>query len=115
MKKPKRSTLKNKCDKLWSEAIRSRGVCQWCGAKNVRFEAAHIISRTYSKTRHNLFNGLCLCSSCHRRGHQFPTLFTELVIKIIGKEKLDELHTEAQRTDYKVDYDTVLCTLKEFV
>lgn len=113
MKKPTRKALKNKATKLWSEIVRSRAKCQWCGKTNVLFDAAHIISRTYSKTRCDLDNGLCLCKACHRKGHNFPTLFTELVISIIGQEKLDELHYEAQRTDYKVDYDTVLCTLKE--
>lgn len=112
MKKQKRSTLKNKCDKLWSEIIRSRDYCEWCGTKNVRFEAAHIISRTYSKTRHNLSNGLCLCSACHRKGHNFPTLFTQMVIKRIGVMKLEELHAEAQRTDYKVDYASIITSLK---
>lgn len=113
MKKQKRSTLKNKATKIASEIVRSRGYCEWCGARNVRFEAAHIISRTYSKTRCDLNNMLCLCSACHRKGHQFPTLFTELVIKIIGQEKLDELHAEAQRTDYKVDYGAIIADLKD--
>lgn len=108
MKKVKRSTLKNKATNLSAKLTRDRGYCQWCGARNVRFESAHIISRTYSKTRCDLKNLLCLCSACHRRGHQFPTLFTEMVIKVIGQEELDRLHTEAQRTDYKVDYEAVI-------
>jgi len=104
-KKEKRSTLKKKCDMLWGKLIRVRGRCEWCGRMNMRLEAAHIISRTYTKTRHDLFNGLCLCSGCHRKGHKFPTLFTEMVIEKLGQEKLNELHLKAMRSDYKVDYN----------
>lgn len=112
MKKKQLST-KKKCDKLWGEIIRSKGQCEWCGRMDMRLEAAHIISRTYSKTRHDLKNGLCLCSACHRKGHSFPTLFTEFVIQHIGQDELDRLHRQAQQTDYKVDYYDVLAALKE--
>jgi predicted DsbA family dithiol-disulfide isomerase len=112
-KKPKRKTLKNKCDKLWSLIIRMPRRCEWCGAGNRRFEAAHIVSRTYSKTRHWLMNGLCLCSSCHRKAHAMPTLFSQFVEDHLGKSALETIHREAQRTDYKVDYEQVLKGLKE--
>lgn len=110
-KRQSQKTLKNKCDKLWSQIIRSRGRCEWCGAygNGIRgnLEAAHIVSRTYAKTRHNLFNGICLDSACHRKAHALPTVFTGFVIELIGQEKLDELHRLAQDTSYKVDYAVV--------
>lgn len=59
--------LKNKCDKLWSEAIRTRdGECILCGKKD-GLAAHHWI---HSKAQGNLHrwdvkNGVTLCFACH--------------------------------------------------
>lgn len=60
-------TLKNKCDKLWSEAVRTRdGACVLCG-KTEGLSAHHWI---HSKAQGNLHrwdvkNGITLCFACH--------------------------------------------------
>lgn len=59
--------LKNKCDKLWSEAIRTRdGECVLCGRKDT-LQAHHWI---HSKAQGNMHrwdikNGVTLCYACH--------------------------------------------------
>lgn len=63
----KLKTLKNKCDKLWSEAVRTRdGSCVLCG-KTEGLNAHHWI---HSKAQGNLHrwdvkNGITLCFACH--------------------------------------------------
>jgi hypothetical protein len=42
-----------------------------------------------------------------------PTLFSQFVEDHLGKSALETIHREAQRTDYKVDYEQVLKGLKE--
>lgn len=60
-------TLKTKCDKLWSEAVRTRdGECVLCGRKDT-LNAHHWI---HSKAQGNwhrwdIRNGLALCYACH--------------------------------------------------
>lgn len=60
-------TLKHKCDKLWSEAIRTRdGECILCGRKDT-LQAHHWI---HSRAQGNLHrwdirNGVTLCYGCH--------------------------------------------------
>lgn len=59
--------LKNKCDKLWSEAVRTRdGACVLCG-KTEGLNAHHWI---HSKAQGNFHrwdvkNGITLCFACH--------------------------------------------------
>lgn len=59
--------LRNKCDKLWSEAVRLRdGACVLCGKKE-GLNAHHWI---HSKAQGNLHrwdikNGITLCMPCH--------------------------------------------------
>lgn len=60
-------SLKNKCDKLWSEAVRTRDVeCILCGKKDT-LQAHHWI---HSKAQGNMHrweikNGVTLCYACH--------------------------------------------------
>ncbi len=64
-KAQKRRAIINKCDKLWSELIRSVGKCEICGATE-KLQAHHLIDREYSQYRLDLDNGICLCAKCHR-------------------------------------------------
>jgi hypothetical protein len=60
-----------RCDKLFSEIVRSRGRCEarvaktCSGADPERLQCAHIISRRYNAVRWDEENALCLCSACH--------------------------------------------------
>jgi 5-methylcytosine-specific restriction endonuclease McrA len=104
MRKPSRTTLKNKLDKICSLIVRGRGICQRCG-KRENLQTAHIFGRTYLNTRWDLDNLLCLCPDCHINfAHKCPILFTEFVRKIRGEEKY-ELLKEKHNLIYKPTID----------
>lgn len=66
MSKRKTPTLSNQDDKF-SRLIRSRdGACRKCGTTE-HLQCAHIVSRTYLRTRHDPENAIALCRSCHVR------------------------------------------------
>lgn len=97
-KKPAVKTLRNKADKLWSQAVRQRdGVCRRCGRgpEEITLQAAHVISRRYKAIRWDLRNGIALCMGCHHWGHKQPVEFDWWVQELIGKETYESLREEA--------------------
>ena len=98
-KKTSRKTLRNKCDKLWGQAVRLRdkGVCQYeyCGkpANNPH----HIFTKGgHPVTRHDLDNGITLCAGHHLgTAHGKPQLFEKFVQKRMGQKKYDLLMVRA--------------------
>jgi hypothetical protein len=107
-----KKNIKKQCDKLWSEIIRSIGQCERCGRTDKKLEAAHIYSRRYANTRHDLENGICLCTGCHFWAHQNPVDFTHWIEERIGRDKLDDLREKKERVS-KVDYNLVVEHLKD--
>lgn len=92
MKKIKRSTVRNKLDKIVSEIVRARGYCMWCGNKTKSLlQCCHIYSRNNLQTRWYLNNLLCMCAGCHFKSHQNPIEFGELVKKCLSPEDYIEL------------------------
>ena len=87
--------MTNKLDKICSDLVRSRGICERCGpARYYEFsqlQCAHIYSRTYRNTRWDLKNLLSLCASCHFWGHKNPIEFADWVRDHIGQENWQEL------------------------
>ena len=77
-KKPKRSTLVKRLDRLFSAVIHKRdeGVCQMCGATSGRMNCSHIYSRRCSALRWDMTNAILKCVRCHKYGmlawHQSP-------------------------------------------
>lgn len=63
-KRPKRTRLKGRCDKLWSKVIRIIGHCEICGSEEF-LVAHHLLSRRFLAYRWELWNGICLCAGCH--------------------------------------------------
>ena len=53
------------CDTLYSQIVRSRGFCELCGRTDAQLHCHHLIARSATFFRHNLENGICLCSRCH--------------------------------------------------
>lgn len=107
-RKAKRSTQKNKCDRLFSLRIRARDkVCQKCGTPNL-LQCAHIFSRGYHSVRWDDRNAIALCAGCHKFYTHHPIEWEDFIVARIGQEAWDELRADAIRTDRKVDYDTVL-------
>lgn len=96
MKKETKTSLRNRCDRLFSLLIRGKNACEWCHRRDVRLETAHIVSRAVIKLRYEPLNALCLCSGCHRKAHSNPLLFTELVKKIKGEPEYKYLIRRSQ-------------------
>ena len=74
-KKPKKSTLKKKCDKLWSQIVRMKyPKCLKCGKPTQA--SHHIFGRRNLSVRFDIKNGIGLCHYCHtfspQSFHQSP-------------------------------------------
>jgi len=112
--KPKKSTLKTKCDKLWSEIIRSKGKCEVCGkpANNPH----HIIGRKNLTLRWGLRNGCLLCFQHHTGGnqsaHNDPLWFQDWMRKN-RKKDLNYLMLKRMELATKIDYEEILKELNE--
>lgn len=96
MRKPTKSSMTRKLDKLCSDLVRSRGICERCGpARYFEFsqlQCAHINSRAIRSTRWNLKNLLSLCPDCHINfAHKRPLAFADWVKGHIGEENYAEL------------------------
>jgi hypothetical protein len=80
-----RTAARNKCDRLFSEVVRSRGHCVRCGS--VQFlQCAHIVSRRYLGTRCDYLNALSLCRSCHVYFTHRPLEWEAWVSDFIGED-----------------------------
>ena len=117
MRKPTKTSLKRKLDKICSEIVRARGRCQRCGQRG-NLQTAHIFGRTYLNTRWSLDNLLCLCPDCHINfAHKQPILFAEFVKKLLGEDKynlLKEAHNQVYKPTIE-DLQIKLSVLKEMV
>ena len=69
-----KDTAKNKLDAIVGARCRALGYCQKCeGSQDL--EWAHIVTRRYHSVRWLYENYLCLCSTCHKWGHENQKLF----------------------------------------
>ena len=110
MKKPSKSYLRRKLDKICPNIVRKRGRCEKCLSKN-NLQCCHIFSRTYNNTRWDLENLLCLCASCHFYFHKNPILFGEWVREYLGEDRY-ELLKEAHREIAKFTIEDLQIKLK---
>lgn len=91
MRKQTKSSLTNKLDKVASEIVRARGICERCNKIDDTLQCCHIYSRTYRGTRWHLDNLLCMCASCHFYTHKNPLEFAQFVNNYLGWEKVKKL------------------------
>lgn len=120
MKTPKQK-LRDKADKLWSQAIFKKigGKCEKCG-KSEGLAAHHIFSRRYSKTRYNLENSLLLCIQhhlyyAHAKGIKETISYAQWVVDYKGKDTfdiLDRLSEEYHKPDYNMEILKLTAYLK---
>lgn len=64
-----KKTARRILDRLWSLVIKARDKkCQWCGKKEGKLDAHHIITKARSgfAGRWDIQNGVLLCFYCHR-------------------------------------------------
>lgn len=110
-----RTTIKRKADKLFSDYIRSRGKCEWCGRSNgVQLQTAHIFSRRFLITRWLPANAVCLCASCHRKAHDRPPDFVEWIKKHMGVDAYNTLRTTAKTKVDKTIYNNLIERIKAY-
>lgn len=79
MSRRTQKSVRDACDRLWSQIVRSRGACERCertAAEGV-LHAHHAYSRRNFRLRFEPRNGVCLCYRCHRWAEGYPILFTE--------------------------------------
>jgi len=62
---PNSRTWKKKADDAWKKQIRAVGCCEHCGSTTRQLHSHHLITRDRLRFRHDLSNGICLCSTCH--------------------------------------------------
>lgn len=77
-KKPKITTVKNRCDRLWSQVVRAGGYCEKCGktADEAQLHPHHVYGRGDHRLRWEPRNGCRLCAHCHRWwAHAYPLEF----------------------------------------
>ena len=113
-KKPKKSTIKRKADRLFSAFIRSWGYCEWCGKTDSTLQTSHIFSRRFLVTRWEPINANCLCASCHFKWHHSPVEAVEWVKEYLGEEIYNELRRVAKTTVNKQIYDGLIEKIKEY-
>lgn len=80
---------KGKATKLHSLIIRTIGMCERCGSIE-NLQCAHIVGRSYWKTRTDLRNAFCLCAGCHLYFTYHPIEFA----KYVEDRELMELYEE---------------------
>lgn len=81
------SAAKNKCDRLFSQLVRSVGYCEKCGrSEDVQLQCAHWISRRYVHTRTDPDNAFCLCAACHRWFTDHPTEWGRWAVEQRGED-----------------------------
>ena len=97
MRKPTKTSLTRKLDKLVSEVVRKQGFCCWCKSTQ-NLQACHIFSRRYRSVRWDIEtpNVICLCARHHFYSHSNPILFAEFVKDYLGKHKYNELKIKSQ-------------------
>lgn len=102
---------KAKCDKIFSQIIRSIGECEKC-YKIEYLQCAHIISRRYSNTRTDLRNAFSLCAGCHRYFTDHPREFSRFITQTWAQEYYDHIYKKSQEVG-KVNWDEEYERLKQ--
>ena len=84
-KKVKKTTLRNKADKLFSLYIRKIGICQLSGKDNIRcggnLQCMHITTRGTTALRYDPLNALCGCAGHHVYYTHHPDDWTDFMKK----------------------------------
>lgn len=117
-KPTKRSTLRNKADRLFSQLIRAPGFCARCGAAD-GLQCSHFISRRYANVRWNPLNAECLCLRCHKFLTERPIEAHDRAVELLGPLPYDELRRLALATlpppDYRMIVDELSARLRSLL
>lgn len=118
--------LRNKCDKLWSEAVRMRdGECVLCGKKE-GLNAHHWIHSKAQGNKHrwNIKNGVTLCYPCHiYKVHTYASADMMLQLKyaafqrgIVTPTEMEEIAADHDIVRFGVaDYEKIKGYLEDYI
>jgi hypothetical protein len=121
-KKPNKTSLKKKCDILYSLIIRSKGYCEVCNPSNrpssIQLNAHHIIGRGTMILRYDFRNGCCLCVNCHEFSRDSVKNNPIKFLRWMEKNRPDDLVYVESKSEliahYSVEnYQNILQHLKE--
>ena len=113
MKKPSKTYLKNKCDRLFREYILKLrgGDCEMCLKSPHAPQVAHIYSRSLLNLRYDENNVLVLCPGCHFHIHHEPLWFAGW-FKSLYPERVRYLRKKRMMIE-KIDYYGIIEGLKK--
>ena len=107
--------LVKQCDKIFSELIRSKGMCEKCLRTDTKLDCAHVIPRTNKTLRWDINNALSLCFRCHKLwAHENPLEFAHWFKKYYKERNwyiMNHKNIITKRTTE--DYQILLKALKE--
>jgi Zn ribbon nucleic-acid-binding protein len=106
--------LVKQADALWTAAIHAKAefnTCARCGFHKP-LQAAHNVSRRVMRTRHDIDNGLPLCSGCHRLIDSDAEEKRSLFLDVLGQERYDRLQL-MKLARGKTDLQLVILSLKQ--
>ena len=116
---------RGKCDRVFSLIIRSAGECAACDYRctcpqrphkhtaSCRLQCAHVVSRSYSHTRCDTRNAVCLCAGCHRHFTNNPVEWGRWVDSTLGAGHYDAVWHDARQTGgQRVDWEAVYVELQ---
>ena len=115
-----------KLDAIWAELVKDKAgyVCEHCGIRGTRMEAAHVCGRRHRSTRWGYeiltsmpqinailsvydLCGHCLCHSCHQHYDEHGPLEKDIV-QTIGANRKEKIQAVATQTIAKYqDYETI--------
>ena len=112
---PNSKYWKNKADKEWGRVIHLQGCCMIGDKCKGNLEAHHLISRSNITTRHNILNGVLLCSLHHKFSkdcspHMAPIQFSEF-LRVHHPEKIVWVmhhRYETGKPNYKESYEKLV-------
>lgn len=115
--KPKRLTLRRKADKLWSQLIMNKGRCEVCG-KDKNLNPHHVVGKRNLALRHDLRNGVCLCSGCHtlkvKSAHQDSMWFIEW-FRLNRPADYGHVWDNKSKLTTQIDYEERMAELKKML
>jgi hypothetical protein len=119
VRKTPRSTLKRRCDKLWSLIIRASngGRCKLQGKDHVRcggpLQAAHCFGRGKGSVRHELWNGWPLCAGHHIWYTKNPSDWFARLLEEWGEDTYQERLLYSRFLAPKQDYAAIAAELAQ--
>ena len=108
--------INKQLDKLWSQAVRKKGYCEYClrKAPEVVLHAHHIYSRRHYQLRWDLRNGVCLCNGCHLyKAHKDIQEFSDWVRAHFGSTHIELLKNESNSLFFVFSKEKKMAMLDE--